>query len=92
MTKVKKCSIWYVTIVVVFALGVLVSPQDKNILKQAYLEGYRVGWSHGIWGHPSQLGQTRNQKWAGIGKECLYEDRAFVSKYLKIFKYGRCPK
>lgn len=63
---------------------------DQERLEQAYVEGYRVGWSHGIHGHIAQLGNNKNMHYVGVGKECLYEDKEFITKQLKIFKDDRC--
>lgn len=61
-------------------------------LEQAYVEGYRVGWAHGIENRPAQLGDTHDLRYVGVGKECLYDDPYDVKRQLKIFKNGRCPK
>ena len=60
-------------------------------LEQAYSEGYRVGWSHGVNGHPAQLGNNKKFQFVAVGKECLYEDEEWLMNYdLKIFRDDRC--
>lgn len=91
--NIYKYLFWFIFLI--FFIPVIFFKQFYEVrkdLEQAYSEGYRVGWSHGIHDRPAQLGNNKNFKFVGIGKECLYEDEDFFNKtnILKIFSGKRC--